>query len=58
MHGSVCAYRASVGKPEGKTRQGVPTIRQKVNGKTDIKDIACEKIDRIELDQSRAHRTV
>jgi hypothetical protein len=58
MHSGVCAHRVSVGKPEGKTRQGVPTIRKKVNGKTDLKDTRCEKVDWIELEQNRAHRTV
>ena len=27
MHSGFCAHKVSVGKPEGKARQGVPTIR-------------------------------
>jgi hypothetical protein len=46
-------YRVLAGKPEGKRPLGRPRRRREDNLKTDIREVGCGCIDRIDLAQDR-----
>jgi hypothetical protein len=47
------AYRASVGKPEGRRPLGRPRSRWEDNIKMDLREVGCRVIDWIDLAQDR-----
>jgi hypothetical protein len=47
------AYRALVGKPEGKRPLGRPKHRSEDNIKFDVQEVGCEGMDWIDLSQDR-----
>jgi len=53
MGESRCAYRVSVGKPEGKKPLGRPRRRWEDNIKMDLQEVGCGGMDWIDLAQDR-----
>jgi hypothetical protein len=47
------AYRASVGKPEGRRPLGRPRLRWEDNIKMDLREVGCGGVDWIDLAQDR-----
>jgi hypothetical protein len=47
------AYRALVGKPEGRRKPGRPTHRWEVNNKMDLREVGWRDIDWTDLAQDR-----
>jgi hypothetical protein len=53
MGAKINAYRILVGKPEGKRPLGRPRRRWVDNIKIDLREIGCNDMDWIDLDQDR-----
>ena len=56
MRHGTCAYRALVGRPEGKRPFGKPRHRWKDKTKIDLQEVGCRDQDWIDLSQDRDKR--